>query len=462
MVGEVTQAQKDAVGRSEAIDLEAQLFPSDLCTAAQEGNTALIEEALQAGIAVDGADPDGKTALMTAGEAGQAASVRLLLRLGATADLVDVDGWSAAMFAAKENSADCIRLLAAAGANIELTDREFGVTAFLIACENGSVGAVSALAAAGADLSAVDSDGSNGSALAAAEQPPHTAVLDLLEAMACAVCEQPCGRASWQLPTGVVLCQNCLEAQQQGPEDDRAACAAAVRCTGGVPAGSAASEPTAADGDAVAAPPAKPADAAAAAEGPKHSDCVLAVRSHHGASHSPVPEEPPENEESLPAARPSSPTPDFLTLCQKSAREMPGLPVPIDGGRPKRPRSSFIYFSMCFMEQLNEGRVAAPKGKAAGWVAQLLSQRWKTLDPVRALFTLLRVDLCHILEPTIQRRFFRLIEWADCVAIVLLSVRRTRDRPSRTWLRRTEPDTTVRRRRGRPGFGSPRTSQCRC
>ena len=75
---------------------------------------------------------------------------------------------------------------------------------------------------------------------------------------------------------------------------------------------------------------------------------------------------------------------------------MPGLPVPIDGGRPKRPRSSFIYFSMCFMEQLNEGRVAAPKGKAAGWVAQLLSQRWKTLDPVRALFTLLlRVELCH-------------------------------------------------------------------
>ena len=71
VVGEVTQAQKDAAGRSEAIDLEAQLFPSDLCTAAQEGNTALIEEALQAGIAVDGADPDGKTALMTAGEAGE-------------------------------------------------------------------------------------------------------------------------------------------------------------------------------------------------------------------------------------------------------------------------------------------------------------------------------------------------------------------------------------------------------
>ena len=301
IVGEVTADQKRAAGQEGAIDLEGQFFLSDLFTGCREGNTAKLMESLEAGVAIDQADNDGKTALMCAAEAGQARSVRILLQEGAGVDPVDRDGWSALMYAALANSSPCVTLLGGAGAGLEVVDREFGTTAFLIACEHGCASSVSALAAAGANIRALDSNRATGGMLAAGEKPPHEYVLKLLENFVCEVCDDTCAKESALLPSGMMLCLSCFEAQKQGPEAEQVECRAASRCAGGMPLLSATGAPL------PAASPRKDR----AASGLHHAGSLEVLLDH---------------------------------LEQLERAQWP----------PKRPRSSFIYFSAASREAIQQ------------------------------------------------------------------------------------------------------------
>ena len=72
---------------------------ADLLEAAKKGKTALVEQLLDKGAALESQDRDGRTPLMLAAQYGHAPIVRLLLDKGANAAARDTQGWTAFMLA---------------------------------------------------------------------------------------------------------------------------------------------------------------------------------------------------------------------------------------------------------------------------------------------------------------------------------------------------------------------------
>ena len=70
-----------------------------LCTAAELGETAAVRKQLAAGVPVDAAGPEGKTALQLAALHGHANAAKELLAAGASLDLQNADGFAALHYA---------------------------------------------------------------------------------------------------------------------------------------------------------------------------------------------------------------------------------------------------------------------------------------------------------------------------------------------------------------------------
>jgi hypothetical protein len=88
----------------------ADLTP-DLLNAARSGHTAQVEALLAKGANIEGAEKDGRTALMLAARHGRVETVRALLAKGAKVDVRDRDGWTAYALALEEGHDAVLKLL---------------------------------------------------------------------------------------------------------------------------------------------------------------------------------------------------------------------------------------------------------------------------------------------------------------------------------------------------------------
>jgi ankyrin repeat protein len=140
-----------------AITPSAQLPPPpssalrDLLTSARTGDLAGIADALAAGAAVNGVDPNfQQTALMRAAMFGQAPAVGALLRAGASVAPASNLERTALHWAAIGGSADAVRLLVKGGAVVDAPDADIE-TPLGMAMGHGHVAATEVLLASGAD-----------------------------------------------------------------------------------------------------------------------------------------------------------------------------------------------------------------------------------------------------------------------------------------------------------------------
>ena len=134
-----------------------------LFSAAQIGDTTLIQALLDAGADHAALDETGETALMHAAHAGHLEAVQTLLAAGATPDFKSQQGWTALAKAAYNAEAECgfpqvIAVLHAAGAELN-TRIFFGITPLMLAAGGGDAGVVEWLINHGADVLAANDGG---------------------------------------------------------------------------------------------------------------------------------------------------------------------------------------------------------------------------------------------------------------------------------------------------------------
>ncbi|HME59147.1 MAG TPA: ankyrin repeat domain-containing protein [Terracidiphilus sp.] len=106
-----------AAGQAAPGSLDDQLI-----SAAQSGNTAMVQQLLDKGANIEARDGYGETVLIRAAEFGGAEVVKLLLDKGANIDARGKYGDTALIRAAGQGKADVVKLLLERGANIGATD----------------------------------------------------------------------------------------------------------------------------------------------------------------------------------------------------------------------------------------------------------------------------------------------------------------------------------------------------
>jgi uncharacterized protein len=138
--------------------LPATSFGGDtrLVEAAMREDNAAVRSLLQQKADVNGALPDGATALHWAAQADDLETVGLLLQAGADVKAKDRYGFTPLYFAANNGNAAIIRKLLEAGADSNAADAN-GETALMTATRSGNVDALKALLQNGANVNAKDS-----------------------------------------------------------------------------------------------------------------------------------------------------------------------------------------------------------------------------------------------------------------------------------------------------------------
>jgi len=157
---------------------QAQLQQAQLVDAARTGDASAIRALLKKRADVNGAQPDGTTALHWAAYREDIETARLLLQAGANVKAENRHGATPLSAAAINGNTDIIGLLLKAGAdpNTKLPD---GETALMTAARSGSAGAVKLLLEAGANVNAREPSRAQ-TALMWAAAEGHVEVLKLL------------------------------------------------------------------------------------------------------------------------------------------------------------------------------------------------------------------------------------------------------------------------------------------
>lgn len=135
------------------------LSGSDLHSAALNGHSQQVEEAIGRGVTVDYIDELGRTALMFASFNGHTEIVRLLIDEGAEVNLRNDEGRTPLMFAASGPFRETVLLLLAEGAEVNVQDSIEGWTALMYAAAEGNKDVVENLLDQGADATLEDDDG---------------------------------------------------------------------------------------------------------------------------------------------------------------------------------------------------------------------------------------------------------------------------------------------------------------
>lgn len=146
---------------------------------ALEGKLESVQKAIEAGVDVNSADEEQRTALLFAAFNGHTPVVKLLLDSGARLEQRDSMGRTALMFASTGDNAATVNLLLESGADVNTVDTNEGFTPLMYAAAEGHVDVVKALLQHDADPSLRDTDGD--SARDFAQRNGHTRVVRLLQ-----------------------------------------------------------------------------------------------------------------------------------------------------------------------------------------------------------------------------------------------------------------------------------------
>lgn len=155
----------------------SQAFGQGLRDAALNGNLTDVLKMLQQGADANGADEQGRTALMFAAYNGHSDVVKVLLEKKANVNAIDSSGRTALMYSASGPFPVTVDILIKAGANVNLVDNAEHWTALMFAASEGNTEVVKRLLAAGADNSLKDIDGEDAYDFAISNKHPETAKL---------------------------------------------------------------------------------------------------------------------------------------------------------------------------------------------------------------------------------------------------------------------------------------------
>jgi uncharacterized protein len=121
-----------------ALPLPSHADGAALGAAAEGGDLATLRRLLDAGVAVDGRDARGRTALLAATHADRVDAARLLIARGADVNAKDHIQDSPFLYAGARGRLQILRLTLAAGADLKSTNR-YGGTALIPAAHYGHV-----------------------------------------------------------------------------------------------------------------------------------------------------------------------------------------------------------------------------------------------------------------------------------------------------------------------------------
>lgn len=146
--------------------------------AALNGDTDMIQSALNSKFDVNSTNEQNRSAVMLAAFNGHTNIVKLLVRNGASPNLRDSSGRTALMFAATGDNSDTVEFLIVSGAELDAVDNSEGFTALMFAAAEGQTEVVRTLLKYKADPSIKDADGE--SAFGFANKNGHVEAAKLL------------------------------------------------------------------------------------------------------------------------------------------------------------------------------------------------------------------------------------------------------------------------------------------
>jgi ankyrin repeat protein len=173
------EASEPAQPAAEMGTLQAKVDVSTFLEDALNGKSEAIRQAIEAGVDVNAADEEQRTALLFASFNGHTSVVKLLLDSGALLSQRDGLGRTALMFAATGDNAETVELLLEKGAKVNAVDADEGFTALMHAAAEGHADVVKVLLKYDADPALLDTDGD--SARDFATRNRHADVVQLLE-----------------------------------------------------------------------------------------------------------------------------------------------------------------------------------------------------------------------------------------------------------------------------------------
>jgi ankyrin repeat protein len=177
----VNEAQVPAQGTVPPAEADDQQKEQSFRDAALNGQFETVESMVSENINVNGADPDGRTALMLASFNGHAGIVALLINNGAVLDLVDVFGRTALHYASTGPFLPTVEFLLKKGADPNVVDSEEHFTPLMFAAAEGHVDVVKILLEYHADPTLKDIDGDTAESFARTNG--HDEIADLLGAL---------------------------------------------------------------------------------------------------------------------------------------------------------------------------------------------------------------------------------------------------------------------------------------
>ncbi|ETF02602.1 ankyrin [Advenella kashmirensis W13003] len=155
-------------------------FP--LHRAAANDEVATIKKLLSEGMAVDGRDGAGATALLVATHANRVHAARALIDAGADVNAKDRINDSAYLYAGARGHLEILNLTLANGADLKSTNR-YGGTALIPAAERGHVQTVQTLIDAGVEIDHINNLGWTAlleAIILGSGGPPHQQIVDEL------------------------------------------------------------------------------------------------------------------------------------------------------------------------------------------------------------------------------------------------------------------------------------------